>query len=380
MTFFVEDLLDDARAATGLEDFGEASFRNGLEVLVASINGESQFTQVGAAAARSAIVANLVNLLQIEDCYRRHPEIEEQQIAAPLFIVGLPRTGGTSLGQMLATHPANRSLLAWEVMQPCPPPDPASVASDPRIDLFRARMEEYRNLAPGTWEALPVHDTMQAECFFLLDMAFASAAVDANFHVPSYIKWVITPNLPEIDAAYRYHRRILKLLQWRMPPRQWVLRAPVHSFSMEALDRVYPDARFVMTHRAAEKAIPSVALLMHYSRETLLGNAEPASFGPMLVDRWQEAMRRLLAFRDRVGEDRFFDIAHRDQIIDPTPGIRALYASLGWDFNGMEARISTWRHLHPKGNHRPDPAFFGMNVDDIRRRFAFYHERFVALL
>ncbi len=376
MTLDVEALLAEARAATGLDDFGDANFRHGLERLVASINGESRLTPAGAATNHGAIVANLVNRLQIEDWYRRHPEIEDQQIVEPLFVVGLPRTGGTALGQMLASDPANRSLLAWEAMQPCPPPDPATIASDPRIALFRERMEQYRDVAPGTWEALPVHETMQSECFFLLDMAFASAAVDAVAHTPSYIDWVLQPDLPEIDSAYRYHRRILKLLQWRMPPRRWVLRAPLHSLAMDALDRVYPDARFVMTHRDPAKALPSVALLMHYSRETLLEDPAPAILGPMLVDRWELAMHRLLAFRDRVGEARFLDVAHRDQIVDPIPRIRALYAQLGWDFEGMETRIAAWQDQHPKGSHRPDPAFFGMNVDEIGRRFEFYRTRF----
>ena len=43
--------------------------------------------------------------LQIEDWYRRHPEIDDEPIDAPLIGLGLPRTGSTALSCLLGEDP-----------------------------------------------------------------------------------------------------------------------------------------------------------------------------------------------------------------------------------------------------------------------------------
>jgi hypothetical protein len=93
----VDELLAAAEDATGLHDFGEVSFREGLERLVHSLREEATLSAIG----QHAMPALLVNLLsqrpQVEDWVRRHPEIDDLPIAAPLIVLGLPRTGSTAL-------------------------------------------------------------------------------------------------------------------------------------------------------------------------------------------------------------------------------------------------------------------------------------------
>ena len=48
--------------------------------------------------------------LEVERWHGEHPEIAEQEIAAPLFGLGLPRTGSTALSFLLAQDPARRPL------------------------------------------------------------------------------------------------------------------------------------------------------------------------------------------------------------------------------------------------------------------------------
>ena len=118
----VKDLIDAARSRSGLDDFGSDSFREGLARLVDSINAESKLNELGRLAAPEMIIAQLISRLEVEHWYRKHPEIDDEQIIAPLFGVGLPRTGSTALGFMLAQDPDNRSLRMWEADKPCPPP------------------------------------------------------------------------------------------------------------------------------------------------------------------------------------------------------------------------------------------------------------------
>src|SRR6185437_14343857 len=107
-------LIEAARSRSGLDDFGGDSYREGLERLVDSINRESRLNELGTIAVPEMLIGLLINRLQVEDWYRRHPEIEDQEIVAPLFGVGLPRTGSTALSFMLAQDPGNRSLRMWE--------------------------------------------------------------------------------------------------------------------------------------------------------------------------------------------------------------------------------------------------------------------------
>ena len=91
----VSALLDQAQAAKSLDNFGDESFREGLGRLVASADAEARFNDAGSFMFDAQIVSFLSSRLQIEHWYRLHPEIEEEEIVAPLIGLGLPRTGST---------------------------------------------------------------------------------------------------------------------------------------------------------------------------------------------------------------------------------------------------------------------------------------------
>ena len=50
-----------------------------------------------------------------------------------MFVIGLPRTGTTALGQLVANDPQFRSLRTWESQARTPPPEAATQHTDPRI-------------------------------------------------------------------------------------------------------------------------------------------------------------------------------------------------------------------------------------------------------
>jgi len=224
MNLNAQALMDQASQITGLTNFGDASFREGLDRLVASINKEANPTVIGEQAIPQHIIGKLVNRLQVEECYRAHPEIENEQIQHPLFITGLPRTGSTALGHMLALDQDTRSLRGWEAAQPCPPPD-IHIVDDPRIQVHLQNLADIEAMAPGIMEAVPFNEHAPDECFVLLDLSFANIAFNGYYHVPDYEDWVLTQGLAEVEAAYQYHKRVIKLLQWKTPAKRWVLRS-----------------------------------------------------------------------------------------------------------------------------------------------------------
>ena len=132
-----------------------------------------------------------------------------------------------------------------------------------------------------------------------------------------------------MEPAYRYHKRVLKLLQWRCPPDRWWLKSPAHMHSIDALDAVYPDARFVMTHRDVGAVLPSVCALYDTLSRVLTDRPDPVAIGTQNLAVWRTSLERLIAFRDRGNEHRFHDLAFEDVQRDPLGAMDGLYASLG---------------------------------------------------
>jgi len=243
----VTKLLNSAREQTELHNFGEDSFREGLEVLVEALDREARLNATGRAVLDGQIVDLLGNRLRIEDWYGRHPEIDEQDIVAPLIGIGLPRTGSTALGCLLGEDPHARSLRTWEATSPCPPPDPATMADDPRIARQEAAMERRSRMFPRMVGMLPSTATSPTECQLFMGYDFKSQIFQPFAEVPSYVDWLV--NRADLVPTYRYVKRVLKLLQWRWPTTRWRIKNPSHILFIDALNQVFPDARFVMTHR-----------------------------------------------------------------------------------------------------------------------------------
>ena len=374
----VDTLLQQARQATSLEDFGDDSFREGLEVLVKSADNEARLSERGRIGFDMQIVDLLSNRLKVESWYSRHPEIDEQEIVAPLIGLGLPRTGSTALSCLLAEDPATRSIRNWESMEPCPPPETATQDSDPRIAKAEQMMERRNQLYPRMKTMLPSTATSPMECQNFMGYDFKSQIFQAFAQIPSYVQWLNFE--ADLVPTYRYVKRVLKLLQWRCPPTRWRLKNPSHSLFIDALDQVFPDARFWMTHRDVTSVLPSVADVYFELTRAGTDSVDKKQIGAMTSDFCELGMRRMIAFRDAGNDHRFFDIHFAPFMKDPFPQLEKLYEFLGEDLTPeTRERMATWRRNTPRdkhGDHTYDPAGFGLDVDELRRRFGFYNERF----
>ena len=114
MSFSADELEDGARAATGLEDFGSPYYREGLERTVEALNTEADLNELGNVIQHATISNALIQRLRIVDTYKQHPEIDDEVVGGPVFVIGLPRTGTTALSQLVASDPQFRSLRMWE--------------------------------------------------------------------------------------------------------------------------------------------------------------------------------------------------------------------------------------------------------------------------
>src|SRR5215475_7897657 len=161
-------LVAAAIRRTGLEDYGEDEFREPLRLLLRCLDTEAQLTLLGRFAARHDTLDLLATKLRMVEDRKRNPGIDETPIKAPLFIVGLPRTGSTLLHHLLAQDPAARVARAWEVMAPSPPPTRARYETDPRIALEEKRLQWFDRIAPEFRAIHPLGAQLALECLAIM--------------------------------------------------------------------------------------------------------------------------------------------------------------------------------------------------------------------
>jgi hypothetical protein len=367
-------LIATARAATGLDDLGDDSFRDWLDLLIDSANADIEFHATGVDVVEGTIVRSLANRLQVEQWYRDHPETADTTIDGPVLITGLPRSGTTALVGMLAEDPAFRALRGWEAAQPCPPPELGREDDDPRVDAARALADAL----PPEIVAMHIVDPLgPEEDHDVLNLGFCAAHYSGFWPVYRYpAAWLHA----DMAAAFAYHERVLKLLGSRRPPSEWLLKQPLHLFSLEAFADRYPDARFVMTHRDPAKAIPSVCSLMSWSYQIVTERIDLERHGSFQLEYWAEGMARALAARDRLGEHRFVDVVHDDLLEDPEREITRIYEFLGrTPTDDARAAITTYVDQHRSDAasvHTYTAEEFGLSASDIRSAFSDYVSRF----
>src|SRR5688572_11802604 len=218
-----EAILAAACRRTGLAEFGDGGFREGLRRLLAAWDGEAALTPMGRALARRQAIDLLESRLRMHDVWRRHPDIALGSVRAPIFVLGLPRTGTSILHELLAQDPDNRVPMTWEVMWPWPPPERATFETDPRIARAERHFAGIDRALPGFKRMHPMGARLPQECVAMMAHDFASLLFHTTHRVPSYQQW-----LDGVDQrpVYASHRRQLQYLQWKAPATRWVLKSP----------------------------------------------------------------------------------------------------------------------------------------------------------
>jgi Sulfotransferase family len=375
-----QTLIAGAIEETGLDDFGPGDMDEALGRLTEALASEGALTELGGQIMKLRLETLLCNRLLIADVHKKHPDIAEEPIGAPdapLFIIGLPRTGTTALSNLLAADPAIRSLRLWESSAPVPPPESATEHDDPRIADAAAGLEAMYSAFPKMRSLYFQTATGPTECQDLFGMAFRTAHFDGMAHVPSYVQWVLDCDM---TPAYDMHRRTLQLLQWHCGPRRWHLKTPVHMLSLDALDAAYPDACFLWTHRDPGAVLGSVCSLVQYTRSWVGEPGDPVGLGAGQLHQWAEAIRRAMDFRARHGETRFADVSFDVLNADPVRAVDHAYARLGLELDGPRRdAVGAWARQHPPGSHGTHEYAledFGLDRGAVGVAFEQYTERF----
>jgi Sulfotransferase family len=379
--FDLERVIDEATLRTGLDDFGEATWREGLALLLHDLSNEARLHELGVDIAAGEIVDYLSIRLGITDYRKHHPAIASSPIARPIVIVGQPRTGTTILYDLLAQDPRLRAPLSWEVDRPLPPPDPDTYGTDPRIAEVQSTIDLADTLIPGFTSFHPMGALHGQECVRITAGDFRSMIFNTQYRVPNYNRWLMTK--AELGPAYRWHRQYLQHLQARQPAQQWLLKSPAHMWHLGALAAEYPDALIIQTHRDPLKVVASVSALVAHLRKMASDETSVAEVAPSFNEDIFLGLERTIAAREAetFPAGHVVDVRFTEFVADPLSTIRGLYDHLELELtDSVEHQMRTFLEEHPGdgggGGARYSFANTRLDADDLRARAQPYQELF----
>lgn len=373
-------LIDSAIQATGHDDFGGNSYREGLDVLIADVNAgaaKGWYTDAGFARVQHDVLHYLKNRLKVEDYLKQNPELLQRPVERPVFVMGVPRTGTTLMSNLLAADPARRSPLTWEIDDPVPPvASNALLTTDPRA-LARLEQEKAALAAnPAMGKYYRGSAIYPNECVFFMAHDFKTLMIESKGRLPGYKEFIFSCDM---TSAYEYHKKFLQLLQHHTSG-VWNVKKPSHSLWLETILKVYPDARIVWTHRDPYTATGSLCSVISLSHMGHMGKIDAEWLAEDYPWQAAEHANRIMDFRDKFGEDRIIDVHYADLVNDPVGETKKLYAQLGDEWTAeAEAGIQGWVDDNPQnkfGKHEYKLAQYGLSMEQLEPLFERYLSRY----
>jgi hypothetical protein len=387
-SFDARALATAAQQKEGLADWGPLPFEQPLEVLADSYSS-ANLNDIGVHILRSGLVHSLRMRLRAQEWIRRHPEIAEEVIVAPVVVVGMMRSGTTLLQRLLAADKRFHCAYGWEVVEVAPRLDYGwSSDEDPRIAISEKREATSRELAPELFSIHPMYAREPEEEIVFLSDAFLSHVPESGAHVPRYRAWI---DQQDFSPAYAYLHRMLQFLQWQKRRRgvtarlagRWVLKSPAHLGYLDTLRAHFPDLHVVHMHRDPCETIPSGASLNATLHAMHTDNVDRRRIGAEWLQRMGWTNDRAMAFRAGWGDEseRCTDIEFTDAIADPIAQVARVYDAIGSPLTSeAESAMRHWLVQRPREPARPSYSAddFGLSDSQIDERFADYNSRFRA--
>lgn len=388
----VDGLIEKARSKEGVSELGPTSFREPLGALTQAY-AAAPLNDLGAMILGGGLVHSLRMRLRVVEWVRRHPEIRDERIVAPIVVVGMMRSGTTLAQRLLSADPRMQCVHGWEALEVAPPldRDPGSDAPDPRIERGLTREKQTAEHMPDLFAIHPMHACEAEEEIVFLADAFLSHIPESGAHVPAYSAWL---DEQDFTDAYTHLELMLQVLQWQRrqrgevstTPLRWVLKTPAHLGYLDTLRARFPDLHLVHLHRDPRDTIASGASLnatlhrMHADE----ADVDPIRIGADWLERMGWTNDRALATRSSWEPDgpRVTDLGFSALLHDPLSQIARVYADLEIDLTEEAGRsMRQWLARRPRPTGRPDytPATYGLRDEQIDERFTAYRDTFGGL-
>ena len=124
------------------------------------------------------------------------------------------------------------------------------------------------------------------------------------------------------------------------------------------------------------KAVPSWASIVSAILPAARRERDLHRLGREVSEHLRVGVANGIATRNRVGDDRFLDVHHRQLLLDPMGSVRRIYAFLGLELlPPVERAITDWQDSNRSGahgSHRYAAEQFGLSTGQLRADYDFY--------
>jgi hypothetical protein len=374
-----DHFLELARRRTGLDDYGSPEVLEPLQHVLHTIR-DSEMSLLGRMIKLEEVLRYLSGRLQIEEEIRRHPEILDEEVVKPIFIVSLPRAGSSILFELMSQRSGIRSTLFWEAIEPAPAPDPATYDTDPRIRSTEEWIDSWNQICPEFPSRHLVGPTVPVECLTTMGFSFVShqfgygVAPEAYSPHVTHEQWV---------QSYEYYKRVLKLLQWKFADKQWLFKSPAHLYNLPELLEVFPDARIVFIHRDPITTAASTASVMDNVHGDIFGMPfDPDAYlKDQYLDQMRGALGYMMALYDKAVADgaTIVNVLYRDLMADPVGEVTRIYEETGIGMSAADqAAVADHLANRPKGKYGAHTYRLPteIDLDAFRATMATYMDKF----
>ena len=397
----VEAVEARALAIAGLQDVpktDDQSYREALNVICMCAQ-RAELTAIGGLVADGMVSKSLASRYKILDFRAKNPGVARERVRAPIFIVGLPRTGTTFLHNILAQDTSLRAPLHYEAVDPVPAAAERSCGA--RKAKAKKDLDAFLRLAPGFRAFHEISADAAEECVVFFQQTMLSQSYASCLCVPKYAAWLLGQNL---HPVMKHHEQVLQHYQFTARvngstsdakaenagrggsgQRRWLLKTPQYILMLREIFKVYPDARIIWTHRRPERVIKSYLGLTLKLAGMVTDQVDPKRFAdeqlPFLNASIQFAMRdrRVLAMQGL--EDRFLDVAFEDICQDPISVVRRVYKHIGATLSKKTAdKMEAFRAENKRFRHGK-PKFslmgtFGVEEEKVAAMFRQYSKMY----
>lgn len=377
-------IMAEAEQLSGKDDWGPEDFIARLDLLCSEWDEDTNIKGIGRLSLRNKLVQHATSRLLIQDQFNQHPEIHDIQIERPIIVAGLPRSGTTHLLNLMAADERLRSLPLWESYEPVPRPGEQPVDGvDPRYQRCDDAWQSMKAVTPLVAAMHPMDPDHIHEELELMGPNFGSYNYEWLSHSP---RWRDYYYAEDQTYQYEYMRDVLKLLVWQQRdtdrPTRWVLKCPQHLEQLPVLHKVFPDATIAITHRDPVSVFQSAITILAYGQRLSRGEVRTTQLAEYWADRVEHLLRACVRDRPLLPESQSIDVPFKELISDDVGMVSKIYDKAGLPMTDKaHAALSGFVEEHKESYGRiiyDLKAQFGVDPDELRQRFDFYIEEYLA--
>jgi hypothetical protein len=371
-------LLEQAARVARSTDFGGDDFLPALRILLPALREEAGLTPLGRVIAHGSALKVLIERAQVAQLLKAEPAIATRPLAPPLVIAGPMRSGTTRLHRLLAQDPRFVHLRFFEATFPVPP---APGATDWRPRKAGALLAFLRRLNPALDAIHPTAPFEPDEELGLFEHSFWGAQLEAQRPIPSFARWC---EAADPGPAYRWLGVLLRLIghaRGDPPQRPWLLKTPQHLAHLAGLDRAFPGARILVTHRDPQAVVASGASLAFHQMSIQVERPDPHWAGREWLHKTASRIAAMERDRAALPAGQLLDIHFAEMNADWAGELARIYRWLDMDWppavRAAQARWLAGEARRPRHRaHRYRLADFGLTSGQVEEQLGGYRAAF----